>query len=199
MHLTKFEVRGSQLTDEQDDCQLLLRHRLHAHFRHVSHHVDRVHAEEIIRGYRAQQLRPEYLFLRRHRRRVPDHPCHWQWMAVHHSGIGRTRQRVRDHHHEEDGSSMEGVHGWSLIVMIFCRTYYTFTMHIHFTYIHVLLRMIPHMHCYFLGYNMGMCDELWSLNRRYCLISLIRFHQSLHKKRSVDRSIGIHDPLFHFP
>lgn len=77
------------LTDSiPDDCEFLLRHGLHAYFRHGHNHVNRIHAEEVLGRRCIKQLHAQHLFLCRFVCHGPAHQCHWQRLALHHPWPG---------------------------------------------------------------------------------------------------------------
>jgi MFS family permease len=79
-------------THSLDDRQLLLRRGLHAHLQHGYHHANRIHAKEIFRGSRPQQLCAKHLFLRGLPCHRPNHRRHRQRLALHYPWSCRFRK-----------------------------------------------------------------------------------------------------------
>lgn len=79
-------------THSIDDRQLLLRRGLHAHLQHGHHYANRIHAKEIFRGSRPQQLRAKHLFVRGFPCHRPNHRRHRQRLALHYPWSCRLRE-----------------------------------------------------------------------------------------------------------
>ena len=76
--------------EKYNSCQLLLRHRLHAHLRHGNNHAHRVHAQKGLQRRRRQQLHAQHLLVRGGRRGAAADRRHRQRVAVY--GLGRHRR-----------------------------------------------------------------------------------------------------------